>query len=358
MVNKVTLSSFLDKKAAVKSDSHHMGSCLEAFPAQCSHSLMLGQTMELLPQRPWRSVIFCAMGGSALAADFVASLGQKRSSLPFWVVRDYSLPPCVDENTLVIALSYSGDTEETLACYDEAQKRGAAVVAICSGGRLGQKAKEDGTALCLVPKGFLPRMALGYLALPPLMWLSRMNIISVSDKEWFDCYLAARDAALHYRPSVATTQNPAKALALKLRDSTIVIWGSRGLTDLAARSMKNQINENAQCSAFWGVLPEVNHNEIMAMDRASVIFLRDQGEHQRIAQRFDLSGQVLRKHRCTVEEHWGKGETLPGRLLESLCFGAWVSYYLSLLRGVDPWPMKTIDDLKRAMSEQKLNVDK
>lgn len=345
----MTLSSFLDQASVAKGDPHHMGSCLEAFPAQCSHSLTLGQTIDRLPQRSWRSVVFCAMGGSALAADFIAFLGQKRSRLPFAVVRNYDLPPYVDENSLVVALSYSGNTEETLACYEEAKQRGAAVVAICSGGALGEKAKNDGVVCCRIPGGFLPRMALGYLALPPLMLLSRMDLVPVSDKEWFDCYLTVRNASARYRSAVATEQNPAKSLALTLQNATVAIWGSVGLTELAARSMKNQINENAQCAASWGVLPEVDHNEIMAMDGSTVVFLRDKGEDSRIARRFDLSAQLLRERRCVVTEHWGEGETLPGRMLESLCFGAWVSYYLSLLRGVDPWPMKAIEDLKRAL---------
>ncbi|MEE0777346.1 MAG: bifunctional phosphoglucose/phosphomannose isomerase [Bacillota bacterium] len=346
----------MDKKSAAIADLHGMGACLEAFPAQCSHSLSLGQTLPLCESKPWNGVALCAMGGSALAADFIASLGQKRSHLPFAVVRDYALPPFVDEHTLVIALSYSGGTEETLTCYDEAQKRGATVAAVCSGGALMEKAQDDGAILCAIPTGFLPRMAFGYLSLPILMWLSRMGIVPVSDKEWFDCYLTARDATARYRLAVSTPDNPAKTTALALKDTTAVIWGSRGLMDFAARSMKNQINENAQCPAFWGAVPEVNHNEIMAMDHSTVVFLRDKGEYPRVNKRFELCGKLLRDHGCNLEEHWAQGETLPGRAVEALSYGAWVSYYLSLLRGVDPSAMVTIDDLKRAMGRS--GVDK
>jgi len=301
-------------------------------------------------------IVVCGMGGSAIGGDILITLlRQWGVAIPVVTIRGYALPPWVDERSLVVAVSYSGHTEETLACARQALDRGCSMLAVTSGGQLADLARSSPQSLVIVPGGQPPRASLGCLLFPVLRSLA----------PWIDRDIAGDvDAALRAMRSMVTeldegpeASNRAKRLARDLHGCVPVIYGSVGLTDAIARRWKTQLNENAKSPAYWDVIPELNHNEIMGWEgedlaaRFGYLLLRDPEEHARIARRFDVSRELLQRRGRPVHEiHSPDGELLT-RLMTLIVLGDWVSYYAAMLREVDPTPVESIESFKRRMAE-------
>lgn len=302
-------------------------------------------------------IVVCGMGGSAIGGDLLATLSRQWDvPLPIATVRDYTLPPWADARTLVVAISYSGNTEETLSCAQRALERGCPLLAVTSGGQLAELARSSDCPLIAVPGGQPPRASLGYLLFPVLRTLGR----------WIERDLASDvdDAIRTMRALVAELDespeesNRAKQLARELHGYVPVIYGSAGLTEPVARRWKTQINENAKSPAYWDVFPELNHNEIMGWEgddlasRFAYLLLRDPHEHPRVARRFDVSRQLLQDRGYLVREVRGPEETPAlARLMGLIALGDWVSYYRAMLREVDPTPVELIESFKARMAE-------
>jgi glucose/mannose-6-phosphate isomerase len=251
-------------------DPHGMMALTLDFPAQCERAMQLASDAPAptLP-RPPRQVVVCGMGGSAIGGDYLRALFEEYGDLPVQVIRDYHLPHSVDAHTLVFAVSYSGNTEETLACYGQARAREAMIIAISSGGELQQRAYADGVYHLQVPGGQPPRTALGYLFIPLMRLAERLGLLpdlSQPYSQMLQRLVQTRDAL---QMSVPYEQNPAKQLAQALHRRIPLIYGSGGARATVAMRWKGQINENAKQHAFAYTFPELNHNEILGWVKAS-----------------------------------------------------------------------------------------
>lgn len=303
------------------------------------------------------SIVVTGMGGSALAALLVKVLLQTELKVPFEIVRGYDLPAYVDEGTLVIASSYSGNTEETLSALDEAEKRGAQIAIIASGGKLIDTAATMNIAHVAVPSGIQPRMAMIYNLKSLFVLLAHFGVASdkyVKELDTLADWLQQESA--RWRSDVPTEHNLAKQLALETVGKTPIFYGSP-LTAPLAYKWKISWNETAKNTAFWNEYPEFNHNEFMGwashpVEKPFVVFdLKSSFDTPRILQRFELTDRLLSGKRPHAHEVQLKGDTLLAQFVWGCILADFASTYTALLNGVDPTPVALIEKLKQELAE-------
>lgn len=327
---------------------------LAAFPAQCREALRLPLEPARTLDRP-RAVIVAGMGGSAAGGDLAAACAVERLDVPVLVHRDYGLPALVGARDLVVVSSYSGDTAEALSAATTAIARGSTVVAVTSGGQLGALAAEREMPRVTLPAGLMPRMALGYLLFPLLTVLRAASLVLAGDGDEEEAVAVVDSLAPDLGPEQPTATNEAKRLALAMRGRLPVIYGGPA-TGPAAYRWKTDLEENAKTFAAAGVLPEMNHNEIEAWagpgaEARHLVLLREGEERPEIARRFALVRELLGTRAGGLSEAWARGRGRLARLLSLAYLGQWTSYYVAILRGVDPWPVPTLDALKGRMRD-------
>lgn len=346
-----------DPESLRAGDPGGMLDAVAALPGQCREGWERGSGTPGLPSGDGVTCIaFCGMGGSAVAGDVVRALYADRLGIPVIVVRSPELPEFCGPHTLVLASTYSGDTAETLACFEEAVARGSRVVAVTSGGELARRARERAVATVEAPGSLMPRAALGHLAFGSLGALERIGLIP-SLAEDLDDTIETMEALLALAgPGAPAASNPAKSLALRIGERVPVIWGAEGIGAVAAARWKTQCNENAKVPAFAAALPELDHNEIVGWsegrgDGFVLVALRHEGEHPEVAARFPLSMEIARAAGVETVEVWGGGRSAASRLFTLVLHGDLVSTYLGIARGVDPTPIEAIVHLKEALSQ-------
>jgi glucose/mannose-6-phosphate isomerase len=347
----------LDDRAALRAaDPGGMLDTVAGLAAQCREAYATGLATNPLPKGDGiASVAVCGMGGSAIAGDVLAAVAASRLRIPIAVVRTPELPEFCGPHTLLIASSYSGETSETLALFEEAVVRGCRILSITSGGTLGERSAELGVGRVLVPVGFMPRAAFGHLALGALGALEAMGIAPSHADDVDEAVGHMDEVVVESGPDAPTPANPAKALALSIGERVPVVWGADGIASVAAMRWKTQFNENAKIPAFAAALPELDHNEVVGWSPGrgegfSVIALRHAGEHDDVATRFPLSEEIARRSGAAVHEVEARGRSDLARLLTLVQVGDLVATYLGLARGVDPSPVEAITSLKRALA--------
>jgi glucose/mannose-6-phosphate isomerase len=312
-------------------------------------------TFPAVPPAEPAGVAVCGMGGSAIGADLVLAC-LAGLPVPATVVRGYALPEWVGPETLVIVVSYSGETEEALACAAQARSRGCAPVCVSSGGSLAAFAEAEGLPLVLVPGGGQPRAAVGSLSMALLATLEAAGLCPehAGDVAGAAAQLEADDAVL--APGSPGDQNRAKSLALRLHERLAVVYGA-GPTTPVARRWKGQINENAKAPAFFNELPELDHNELMGwtslphVTAATVaLFLYDGSGEARLTQRAELTARAYEERGVSTELVAARGASRLARLFSLVQLGDYVSCYLALLYGVDPTPVDAIQALKASLA--------
>jgi glucose/mannose-6-phosphate isomerase len=286
-------------------------------------------------------IIVAGMGGSAVGGDLLR-LYMHDSKIPVATVRDYRLPDFVNENTLVFVISYSGNTEETLSAFEDAQKKKAKIVAVTSGGQLAEKAPKS----IKIPAGLQPRAALGYLFLPILGVLVNSGIVKENTAEISEMLeiLSKKDDYMQF----------GEKLAKKIGNKTPLIYASEQFSAVAYR-WKTQFNENSKAAAFSHNFSELNHNEIvgyqtMPREKFIAIFIRDNHDHERIQKRMDITKEII-SQKIDVEEVYTKGSFMLSRLFSGLHYADYVSYYLALQNRIDPSPVVVIENLKKKLAE-------
>lgn len=334
-------------------DPDDMLGALAGLPDQCREAVKLTRAKEFHFSQTFRNVVVTGLGGSAIGGDFLRVFSARQAPIPVIVNRDYTLPGFVNESTLVFASSYSGNTEETLSAYEEAKARGAAVVAVTSGGKLGEKAKNDGVPLITIPQGLQPRAATGYLFVPTLIVMEKLALIPDVSKELEDMIASLKSIGQRIAPEVEETQNPAKQMAKMLYKKIPVIWGVSGTTETVAMRWKGQINENSKALAYFNILPELNHNEIVGTEAPEkllkdieLVFLRSADDHPRVQKRFEITKEIIGERVRAVTEIWGEGNCLLSRMFTLTYLGDYTSVYLAILYGINPNPVKLISLLK------------
>jgi glucose/mannose-6-phosphate isomerase len=314
-----------------------------------------GSTPALPSAEGLRSVAVCGMGGSGVAGDVLRSLYAGRLHLPIAVVKGYELPEFCGRDTLVFAMSFSGNTEETLAAYGEAVSRGCRVVAVSAGGELAALAEADDVVRVPLPANVpVPRAALGYLATAPLGVLHAMGLVPRGPEDVAEAAELLDGLAAELEPNVPEARNEAKEVAGWLRDRIPVIWGSEGVAAAPAWRWKTQINENAKVPAWAAVLPELDHNEIEGWSAEAgfpyaLIVLRHESEHPRIAARVEATLQSITAAGLDARKVWARGSQPMEELFSLIMLGDFASTYLGLLRGVDPTPIPVLSSLKERL---------
>ncbi|MFH1149516.1 MAG: bifunctional phosphoglucose/phosphomannose isomerase [Actinomycetota bacterium] len=340
-------------------DLSDMLGAVERFGSQVREALEIGRAGISLPSAEGvRNVVVLGMGGSGVSGDVVGALAPASGlEVPLVTVKGYTLPRFVDQCSLVFAVSYSGNTEETLECVQQASMRGARLVGVTSGGALRAMAEEKGFPAFYIPGGMQPRASLGYLFVPVACALERMGLVSglISDLEGAVPMLEERGGE-HGRAS-ELDNNPTKRLAKELPGQLLVIYGSEGALAVAALRWKAQLNENSKVPAFHNSFPELNHNETVGWQHLEeicgsvhLVVLRETGGHPRIEKRVRITLDLIGDRLGAVTHVCARGENAAERLLDLVYFGDFVSVYLALLLGQDPTPVTRIEELKKRMS--------
>jgi len=352
------MHSLDDQNIYAALDPSGLGARIAALPGQCGEAWQQISQAELpgFPQ-PQNQVVICGMGGSAIAGDLAADLAQAQGGLPITVVRDFRLPFKPDNRTLVIACSYSGETLETMSLFQEAVKARSAVVAITSGGTLAGLATESGAPVLPVATKGEPRNAVGYNLMLLLGLLNRLGLVETRESDVQSAIEAARQHVARIEPDRPAESNTAKQIALELHGKVPLIYGG-GIFRGMARRWKTQFNENAKVWAFFEAIPELLHNSVEAYpDWAesgiplTALVLQPNTAPEESSGHYEVLAELLRRH--TVPHHvlmGGDGSQLV-QLLNMLVLGDYVSYYLAMLKGVDPSETPSLQEAKRLLSE-------
>jgi glucose/mannose-6-phosphate isomerase len=293
-------------------------------------------------------VVITGLGGSGIGGSIVADLLAGECAFPILVNKDYHLPAFVSKQTLVLACSYSGNTEETLMAMAEALEAGAQVAVITSGGLMAQRADEAGLNKILVPGGNPPRSMLGYAMVALLHYAQHYGLASTAYSE------QVRMAANALRSEQAAMQAQSQQLAEKLQGKTVATYAANGMGGIATR-WRQQLNENSKMPGWDAVVPEMNHNELVGWaggtNAYAAIFLRSNHDYGRNQLRMDINREQIAAHTPYVFEVWAKQGTMLQEALYLIAYGDWLSYYLSELNKVDIMDIAVIDYLKTELGK-------
>jgi glucose/mannose-6-phosphate isomerase len=304
-----------------------------------------------------RSVAFCAMGGSAAAGDAVAAAFADRVRLPMVTLRGYRVPAGYGEEDLAVCVSYSGDTEETVAAFDAARGRGCSVVAVCGGGRLAERATEADVPLVRIPADApVPRAGLGSLVGGLLGALGAAGVVPGVDEDLAASAATLDGAAQEWGVDAPTSSNEAKAVAEWVGDRIPVVWGSEGVSGAAAWRWKTAFNENAEIPSFASELPELDHHEVVGWTSKRgadfcLLILREEGEHERVQRRLDVTLEELADSGLEWREVRARGEIPLARGLSLALLADLATSYHALARGIDPAAMDVLSRVKERLAE-------
>jgi glucose/mannose-6-phosphate isomerase len=340
-------------------DKSGMLELIESFPDQCQDALRIGYEFQLPEgfKTKYKNIVCIGLGGSAIGADLVRSYIVSDAEVPLFVSRNYTLPNFADNQTLVVASSYSGNTEEVLSAYRDARNRDCTLVAITSGGKLSQIARHDGAVIINIPAGLPPRAALGYSFFPLLILLSKIGIIK--DQAFFiDDTIRVLRKLKNERLGHKIKDNQAKRIAGEIYGKLPVIYSGLDHMDSVVTRWRGQLAENSKTLASSNFLPEMNHNEIVGWENprpvlknSIVIMLRDAADHPRVSKRMDITKKILKKEKISVIEVRSAGKELLARMFSLVYIGDYVSFYLAVLNKIDPSPVERISYMKRELSK-------
>jgi glucose/mannose-6-phosphate isomerase len=326
-----------------------------------------------------RAVVVCGMGGSGIAGDVLAAVAGPACPVPIVTHRGYGLPAWVGPVDLVIAVSCSGSTEETLSSLEEAVRRGCRLLVVAREGSPVDALGQRGRAVFVpVTQGRQPRASMWALSTPLIVAGHELGLLQAPPSAVEEAARMLEDVADRCRVDAASLVNPAKRLAIDLSGQLPVLWGCSPLTGTVAYRFACQLNENATSPAVWGVLPEANHNQVVAFDgpfagasgaageddffrdraedeeresRLSLVLLRDTDEHPQVARRADVSAELARERDVPVLALQAEGSSSMARLASLVGLTDYASTYLALLQGIDPTPVDAITALKQRIAQ-------
>jgi glucose/mannose-6-phosphate isomerase len=297
------------------------------------------------------------MGGSAIGGELTKDWARDRIAVPIEVCREYSLPAYADKNTLVVVVSYSGETEETLSVFLDAIKRKCMMFCISSEGALQEFAEKLSISHLLVPSGMAPRASLPYLFMPLPVLLEKIGLVSNVASEISDAVKSLKLVSGANSPEKPVDKNFAKKLALSISSTIPVVYGFEIYCAVAHR-LKTQFNENSKVPAKWECFSELDHNEIVGWEAAnelakhfSALFIRDDSESEAMHTRIDITQELMHKKSLKIYEIKGIGKSRLAKMSSVICTGDFISVYLALMRGVDPTPVKSIASLKEKLKQ-------
>ena len=317
-----------------------------AQPQQLADALWRVESAGISQREMKGGLLVCGVGGSAVGGDLAAAAVGHRAHAPIRTVRGYRPDPWLGRDTLVLCASYSGATEEALACFEAAGSAGASRVALTTGGRLADRAREEGVPVIGIPSGMQPRASVVYMTVAALECAALCGAAPPLRGEI--------EGAREVLEALAADPSEAAQVAGRLRDTLPVVHGAEH-TWAPARRWKTQLNENAKVAAFASEIPEANHNEVegwaWGSDHAplSAVFLDAPGLHRRNARRIDLTAQLLTERGVPVARVRGRGDTPVAHVLSLVLLGDLVSVEVAEQAGIDPTEVPTLEGFKRSL---------
>jgi len=325
-----------------------MKNLVDNFPQQLSEALQIAQASKISAGKNIANVLITGLGGSGIGGTIVAELANKQSAVPVFVSKDYFIPAFVNENTLVIVSSYSGNTEETISAMQLAIEKKAKVTCITSGGKVKELAEKHKFDLIIIPGGNPPRSCLGYSLVQLLHILEAKNIFSFNYKKQIEEVI---DLLTKNKEEI---KKEAHQLAEKFYKKIPVIYCLSGTEGVAIR-FRQQINENSKMLCWHHVIPEMNHNELVGWaeknEDKAVCILRTDFDYERNLRRLEINKTVISKYTSTVFEIHAKGSTPLVQALHLIHLTDWISCYIADLKNIDPVEVKIIDFLKSELSK-------
>lgn len=323
---------------------YKMPQIIQEFPKQFRIGFEAANGVKL--KGKFKSLLICAVGGSALGGEILKIwLKASTINLPLFLNKTYSLPPFIDKNHLILAISYSGNTEETLSAFQEAQRGRLKIVAITSGGKLAKLCNKRGIPLVLLPKGYPPRMSLGFQFGSLMRVLINCQMMKDGKKD-----LLLLEGNLNPKK----LEKEGKELAKRLKNKVPLIYASSANKGLAL-IWKIKFNENSKVPAFCNYFPELNHNEMVGFTNKQksqnfhIIILKDFLEHPRISKRMKLTANILKTKGINSDFIKINDKNILLKIFSNILLADWTSYYLALENGVDPIPVKIVEEFKKKM---------
>ncbi len=350
-----------DPQARGQLDPGGMLAAVTGLPQQCRDAWQAAQTLDLPSDYAHiERIVVLGMGGSAIAGDIWRVLLQRECVLPVFNVRQYDLPPFVNESTLVIASSFSGNTEETLSAFEQALATPAKKLAITTGGKLLTTARANGVPTFTYEFKGEPRASLGWGLMPLLAVGAKLGLMQGVEGDVEEALGVMEALRSTIGVEVPADRNAAKQMALRLHEKLPVIYGAGPLIEVAHR-WKTQINESSKAWCFYEELPELHHNAIVGYElpveiaRATAVVLLRSPDlvHHRVKLRYEFTKQLLEKAGVEVAAVDASGRSALAQLMSLILFGDYVSGYLGLLYGVDPSPTDVIAELRSWLAIQK-----
>lgn len=319
------------------------------FSKQLTEAISIGSKAKLTASTSQiNNILICGLGGSGIGGSIVAQLVTPTATVPIDSSKGYFIPGYVNENTLVIISSYSGNTEETLQCMEQAIQKKSKIVCITSGGSVEKIAKEKGLDYIVVPGGMPPRSCLGYSLVQLFYILGFFKIIN-------DSFVADLQAAVKLiDQEEAAIIAEATSISKKIIGKLPVIYATTYNEGIAIR-FRQQLNENSKILCWHQIIPEMNHNELVGWteknDNLAVIFFLDKDEYSRNQARVEINKEVIKKYTNTIIDIYSKGNSSIEKAIYFIHLGDWVSVILGESRGVDLMEIKVIEHLKSALSK-------
>ena len=339
-------------------DPQDMFGAIYNFSDQITKAMEIGKNIILNKDYSnCKNIVVIGMGGSAIGGDVVRTIVNEDLKIPLYINRNYTLPNWVNEETLVICSSYSGNTEESLNAYDCALKKDAMICGISTGGKLSELLRSKKLDLIKIPGGLQPRAALAYSFVPMLYLLNKIGFVddTLLDSLGNSVSYLAQKRRLY---SVGDSSNPIFKMAKDIYGMIPIIYGSTDTTGVVALRWKGQLCENAKMLTYHNELPELNHNEIVGwgnnpdlLSELSVVWLLDKNDNDRIKARQDVTKSILNDMDIMQHEVKTEGANRVERLLDLINFGDWLSYWCAIMHNTDPSPVDKIDRLKKALEE-------
>ncbi len=340
-----------------KLDSQNMYESILNFPENIKDALKIVSNFSIKNRyKEIKNIVISGMGGSAIGADIVFAIGRDKIKIPFTVSRGYKLPNWVDKNTLVICSSYSGNTEETLASFDDAMKKKAQICGVTTGGVLKEKLTIHRKDKIIIPSGLQPRAALAFSFIPISKYLEELDILKFNFDLWISDFLN-NIIGFQNNYKLKSDKNPVYCLAKNIFNKIPIIYADNSTLSIVSKRIKDQISENSKMLVYQNDLPELNHNEIVGWENNLkilknfvIIWLKDERDYVRIKYRQKVSKNILEEIGIEQFSIQVEGVTFEERFLHMIHFGDWLSYWCAILHNTDPTPVEKIERLKISLN--------
>jgi glucose/mannose-6-phosphate isomerase len=341
-------------------DKANMLDGLTRFPEQIKEALTIAEAVQRFNFLKIDNVVVVGMGGSAISGDIMLSLFRDKLDVPLIVNREYDLPKWVNKDTLVICISYSGNTDETLSSFKIASQKKCKILCISTGGKLQELAEKRGIPFIKIPAGIQPRAATAYLLFPSIIFLKKIGLLKTAiETDIKETIAVTTDFVTLNKKEVPEENNLAKQLAKKIFNTIPQIYGWGVYTPIAIR-WRHQLNENSKIIARSDIVPECNHNDIVGWagnpdisKQFSCILFRDKDEETiDMATRLNFMRDLFHNTAGNVIEVSPKGKSQLAKMMYLMCLGDFTSCYLAVLRGINPSPVDIITELKKRLAEK------